>query len=308
MGVLPGWWLGENDNRIQEPYVTPERWDRELKDVGFSGTDVAIFDSEPPYNINVNIISRLKRTVRSHSRITLLHRQDQFVPFVVNVLEILHDEGFQVDLCALGQALPPNQDIISLLEIESPFFDVLTEPDLVYFQKLVKGLGANGLLWVTRESQITCPDPRFGLCHGVFRSLRRDLAVSIATLEIECPDITASTAILNVYRKFQDREITDMDPDYEFVLCEGDVHIGRYHPVSVADELALNANKSDAAKVEIGVPGLLQTLNWVTDLGPPLDGDMVIIETKCVGLNLKARSFNLYYQYRKILTFSLRMS
>jgi hypothetical protein len=85
-------------DRIQEPYVTPERWDRELKDAGFSGTDVAIFDSELPCNINVNIISRLKRTVRSHSRISLLHRQDQFVPFVVNVLEILHGEGFQVDL------------------------------------------------------------------------------------------------------------------------------------------------------------------------------------------------------------------
>jgi hypothetical protein len=122
------------------------------------------------------------------------------------------------------------------------------------------------------------------------------------------PRIAAGTAILDVYRKFQNREITEMDPDSEFVLYEGEVHIGRYHPVSVADELALSANESDAAKVEIGVPGLLQTLKWVTDSGLPLNDDMVIIETKCVGLNLKARCLILYYRYHKILTFSLRMS
>jgi hypothetical protein len=290
MGILPGWWLGEDDDRIHEPYVTLERWQKELKNAGFSGIDAAIYDSQRPYHINVNIVSSPTKTSRDHSRVTLLHRQDQSFHFVVSVIKVLRDEGFQIDPHTLGQPLPHDQDIISLLEVESPFFENLTELELLSCQEIIKGLGTHGMLWITRSSQIECPDPRFGMCHGVFRSVRQDLAVSIATLEIECPDTTACTAILNVYKKFQDREFTEMDPDYEFVLHRGEVHLGRYYPVSVADELALQVTESGAAKLEITVPGLLQTLEWVPDVDIELGDDYVIIETKCIGLNLKVRS------------------
>ncbi|KAI0131574.1 hypothetical protein F4814DRAFT_438015 [Daldinia grandis] len=30
MGIFPGWWLGADDNRVDEPYISPERWDEHL--------------------------------------------------------------------------------------------------------------------------------------------------------------------------------------------------------------------------------------------------------------------------------------
>jgi SAM-dependent methyltransferase len=51
MGLLPGWWLGEEDERSDEPYVQPDRWDRELRAAGFSGLDDCMLDAPRPYQL-----------------------------------------------------------------------------------------------------------------------------------------------------------------------------------------------------------------------------------------------------------------
>ncbi|KIM98726.1 hypothetical protein OIDMADRAFT_127997, partial [Oidiodendron maius Zn] len=34
MGILPGWWLGESNGRILQPYISPERWEQEFRNAG----------------------------------------------------------------------------------------------------------------------------------------------------------------------------------------------------------------------------------------------------------------------------------
>ena len=49
MGVLPGWWLGEEDGRYLEPYLSIKKWDAELRNARFQGVDMGVHDDEIPY-------------------------------------------------------------------------------------------------------------------------------------------------------------------------------------------------------------------------------------------------------------------
>lgn len=42
-GIFSGWWLGENDDRAEQPYVEVSRWDQELKAAGFDGVDTTVY-------------------------------------------------------------------------------------------------------------------------------------------------------------------------------------------------------------------------------------------------------------------------
>lgn len=124
MGILPGWWLEEDDARIDEPYVTPERWDREFKDAGFSRVDALIYDSEKPYHVNANIVAKPRTKIaKLPKRVTLLHEHDQLLSsFLVKMMNLLQKVGYEVDLRTLGLGVPGDQDIISVLDLDSPFF------------------------------------------------------------------------------------------------------------------------------------------------------------------------------------------
>lgn len=71
-GNLTGWWLGEADGRSDEPYVSVDRWDQELKDAGFTGVDTAVFDAEQPYQYCAAIVSQMLMA-------TLVGRRSQFL-------------------------------------------------------------------------------------------------------------------------------------------------------------------------------------------------------------------------------------
>ncbi|PYI12621.1 hypothetical protein BO78DRAFT_457054 [Aspergillus sclerotiicarbonarius CBS 121057] len=290
MGILPGWWLGEDDGRINEPYLTPDEWDKALKKAGFSGVDAAIYDAPRPYHINANIISRPLREQDSNPRrVTLLHTGGVGSKHVDRLRTALMDHGYQVDLSTLQQVPPPGQDIVSLLELDAPLFENVSHEDLVAFQKMVADLGDSKILWVTRPAQEEVNStPGFGLTLGLARTLRSEQFVSIATLEVDCVDDRAYLSVISVFDKLRLGDSAgSMDPDSEFILCDGVVHVGRYHPASVTQDLTLTASNPRAVKLSVGRPGLLQSLQWIpfhtTDPG---HGE-VVVEPRCAGLNFR---------------------
>jgi acyl transferase domain-containing protein/SAM-dependent methyltransferase len=56
-GNFSGWWLGEDDGRPDQPFVSVSRWDQELKDANYSGVDVAVYDLEEPYRQGAAIVA-----------------------------------------------------------------------------------------------------------------------------------------------------------------------------------------------------------------------------------------------------------
>lgn len=58
VGMLPGWWLGEQDGRADGPTVPPAVWDERLKQAGFEGLHAVGLDCEPPFYYNANMLAR----------------------------------------------------------------------------------------------------------------------------------------------------------------------------------------------------------------------------------------------------------
>lgn len=283
MGVLPGWWLGEDDDRPLEPYVNPERWDKELKSAGFGGVDAVAYDG----HLLNNIIAMPAREEKS-KRITILSRGESS-QHSRGIIQQLRERSFELDFCTLDQVPKPGQDIVSLLDTEAPFLYSATEESFSTFKSFVSHIQGAGVLWVTEAAQNGCRDPNYSLILGMARTIRTEFLMDFATLELESfDDAAACKATADVLQEFQHRvRDQDNDPVLEYAFSDGRVQVGRYHWVSVSKELLSAKHHSYPRKLEIGRPGILHTLAWRQQEPFDLKGDFVEIETRAVGLNFK---------------------
>ena len=184
-GLLPGWWLGENDGRPHEPYVSPSRWDEELRGAGFCGADAIVYDEPAPFQTNAHIVARpTPKPIKSH-RVTLL-TDSNWDSLKSEVETLFAKKGFEIDHCSLAQTPPPNQDVISLLELHDPYFDNLSKDNFGSILAFINRLENSGVLWLTKSAQINSRDPRYAQTIGMTRTIRNELAIDLATLEIDC--------------------------------------------------------------------------------------------------------------------------
>ncbi|KAH0539026.1 putative secondary metabolism biosynthetic enzyme [Glutinoglossum americanum] len=292
MGNLPGWWLGEADGRHDEPYISPERWDHELKATGFSGVGAVIYDHEPPYQINATMVIAPTAdnaiTRKTPKRITLLHNNNPINPLILLHLET---QNLGVDLRSISQTPPPNQDIISLLDLsDPPFLSNISSEKFTCLLYWLTALRSSGVLWLTRSAQLQCQDPRYGLILGLARTIRSELSIDFATLELDALDAQSFSTIPKVLGKFQRRRRdAELDPDFEYAVLRGVIHIPRFRWISVPRELSREVVREEGVvkKLVIGKPGLLQTLQWERRPRKALKDDEVEVDIRAVGLNFK---------------------
>lgn len=288
MGVLPGWWLGEADSRFSEPYITSDRWDKELRSAGFAGTDVLNHDGY----LNNNIIAMPTETNVRDTRVTLLHSSagDSLADLVSRSLRA---EGYEIDYCSIEKPVPPppRQDIVSILDLEGPFFHELDEPRFKAFQNLLSQVQDSGILWLTSVYQVGCRDPRYAMVSGIARVLRTEMSLDFATLELEDFDVANIRVVPSVVREFQRRiSEADVSPTSEWAHVGGKALISRYHYIGVAEELKDRSNKLAVRKLEQHRPGLADSLYWKPVSAPGLADDEVQVDVRAVGLNFKVRT------------------
>lgn len=296
LGSLPGWWLDRSDGRSDEPFVNPEEWDQLLRNAGFVGAEVVRFDYGSPYQINAGIISKpvnqaristRKGTVRPELRLSLLAESGELASQAESELR---NRGCDAEIFQMDQKLPPDRDVISLLDLDSPFFHDMGDERFEAFKLFIKRLPSVKILWLMKSSQFNVKDPRYCMSLGVMRTLRSEYAMDLATLEIDTIDSKAWDAIVQVFdRSRQLARGPQLDPDFEFSLRQGTVNIGRYHWKSVSRELSQLPAAGDVAKLTVTRPGNLSTLQWVREEAVDLVDDQVEIATKAVGLNFKVR-------------------
>lgn len=247
------------------------------------------YDNEPPYATNATMVATVRDDDTQPSAVTLLCSSIDN-KHVRAVERHFTTHGYTVHLCSL-RSVSPTSDVVSLLDIEGPFFDNISDSDLIAFQKFVSGCKSTGILWVTRSVQLKCADPRFGLVLGLARTIRSELAVEMGTVEFEYFDQASWTALELIYRKFQARDKTDStNTDFEFVHQDGKILTSRYKRCTPEEILTLRSSSisSDAVGLRIEAFGRLNSLAWVPLDGPDdLSGDQVEIKVHSVGLNFK---------------------
>ena len=292
-GNFSGWWLGEADGRPDEPYVSVDRWDQELKAAGYTGVDTAVFDAEAPYQYCAAIVSQPLPSVDDGSRkpaVTIVCDQPNH-EVTRNVVAEVKALGIDYSICQFGNPLPKGGSLIVTIDLESYFFENVSDNRFKAFQDFLVEQDRT-LLWLTRPTQIRCEDPRSAEIIGAARTIRSELAMPFVTLEISPAEKDLGKLVMQVFGKIQSRKDEGtLAPDMEFAVDDGVIKVGRYHPFSLQKKLAEEkdvAATDCATTLEIMKPGLMQTFQWSKKPIPrELGEDEVEIQTMAVGLNFR---------------------
>ncbi|USP74624.1 uncharacterized protein yc1106_01898 [Curvularia clavata] len=296
MGVLPGWWLGEQDGRADEPYVHPERWDSELRAASFSGLTDCMMDASEPYQTHAYMIASPVTDELLPKPVTLLF-DDSSQQIAKDLQTELSQSGrFEAVLHDWeSETVLPKGDIICLLDVIKPFF---MDPDArrwENFRRLIFQISEStyGALWLTRSSQHSCEHPRWGQTPGAIRGIRNDVGISLAMCEIDRINSSSWKAVARIAQKFCGRGHTpSRDMELEYAIEHGSVLVPRIYPFSVNQELHKPANILSAAEdieldLTIGTVGRLDTLHWAPRTSQKPGKSQVAVEIMATGLNFR---------------------
>ncbi|KAH3950534.1 hypothetical protein HBI56_154300 [Parastagonospora nodorum] len=279
LGFLDDWWVGVNDGRPDEPYVTPERWEDELKRAGFAAPDV-VLDSPAPYHSSVVFIARpeedIKGAVKKNVTVVSYSQDGKNVDAVSQKLE---SRGYTVSKCSFGDDLPrESQDVISLLDEDSPFFEDIDEKRFQTLQRLIASIGERGLFWITRPSQMQSYDPRYATVIGAIRSISVEDTIDFGTCEVQ--DVSKSLdEVVDAFTHFQNGQEDDFfRPNYEYAIVNGTINVPRYYPFTFDDDRVTSRAAQEHVSLVAEKPGRLGSLAWVSRRSEPLIGDQVDIE------------------------------
>ncbi|RDW89916.1 type I polyketide synthase [Aspergillus mulundensis] len=292
MGLFVGWWLGEADGRVEAPYLPTEVWDEKLRAAGFSGCEAVTLDNERPFHVNANIISRPAIDLAYMGDITLLSGSSRIHPLALQVEGLLKEQGHCVKhhQWGIGDAPPPNQDMISFIDLDGILLNKPRGEDWDRFIKAIETLQQAAVVWLTNPAQVNSKDPHAALILGMARTIRSELAMPLATLELEDWNLSgAAKAVVDVMKKVQrgkDDMTSTLDPDLEYAWVDGEIHVGRFHWYTVPNALRKAAPlEPDTKALLIQKRGLLQSLHWSGQPLPALADDEVQVQVKAVGLN-----------------------
>lgn len=210
---------------------------------------------------------------------------------IVEVEKELCKHGIEFEQCEWGQDPPENQDLISFMDLEeTPLLQNIKEEDLARLLQVVDSLQQSSMLWLTPAAQINPIDPHAAQVIGLARTIRQELAVSFATLELENTATGAACAVVDVLRKIQrskDDITAELEPDMEYAWSNGRLNVSRFHWEAVDKALSETAKEPEMKGLAIGTPGLLQTLHWTSQTLGGLAHDEVHVKMTAVGMNFK---------------------
>ncbi|KAF3484394.1 Fum1p [Arthroderma uncinatum] len=287
MGILPDWWVGDEDGRLEHPYVSPERWNQELIAAGFVGNEVMCYDLEPSNSTTFTILSKMAQVPNNKTDVFLLAGEVRG-PWAKEIESSLVSRGYRVNWGTLNEDPPVDQLIVSLLDMDGPYLHAMPAQKYAALHAFLTKISKSKMIWVTSRSQLACIDPRFSLIFGLARTLRHEMALDISTFETDVFDTAAANALILVLEKLEwSRQLPNVEPEYEFSFYHGTINIGRCHwqlpQIQESDQALLEA----PIKLEIGSRGSINTLQWARFEEGPLESDHVEVEMRYIGLNFR---------------------
>ncbi|KAM5436380.1 Mycolipanoate synthase [Microsporum ferrugineum] len=286
-GLLSDWQTSEEEDRLEQPYLSPERWDQELRAAGFTGNETIGYDFDMPNQTAFTILSSLAPTLISRNDITLL-ADDSPSPWAKELASNLCEQGYNVHWGSLNQAPPANHCIVSLLDLDGPYLHTVSEQRYSALHTYLMEMDNSKMMWVTKTSQLTCGDPRFELIFGLARTLRQEMALDISTFETDIFDSVALNALIDVLTKVEkSRAFSENVLEYEFSFRCGTIYTGRCHWASPQSQMPIEPLKEQPRKLEIGSLGSVDTLRWAPFDAEELTGTDVEIDMHYLGLNFR---------------------
>lgn len=294
-GCLEGWLLATEAWRQNGPLATEQQWDGVLRATGFSGIDASLWDYQSEAShICSTIISEATTPdpvsgidVQDEARKTwlLINSKSHIQQSLASELghHIHHTEVISLTgVSSRDWAVPPKDHVISLLEIGSSFLASMSETELVELKALFAQ--TENLLWVAGSLHDT--DPHYDLALGFLRTLRsEESGKHLVTLVYQSPlrGVSDANFVSEVHRLcFRE---SPPSPEEEFIVCKGQLTIGRLErAVDVQNQYLARtqpqlreecwpSGPSPGLALDIGTPGMLDTIRFVEDTRPAALGD-----------------------------------
>ncbi|KAJ5113761.1 reducing type I polyketide synthase [Penicillium angulare] len=306
-GLLPGWWLSEDDYRSWGPTMTPQKWNNVLESNGFSGTDFVLDDYDDEKSQELSIIVSTARQPDKRPMalpgISLIVRRDS--PTQGRIAGDLHDAvsaeyGVSCEISYLeDDKTPMGCFCIFLVEFDSPLLCTIDEETF----ETLKGklLSAQKLIWVTGGGGSSWEYPGYHAADGLLRGLRTENAMLQAvTLALENKRAAhhAAGIIQRVLQTILHAEGNDMELEYReqdgILLINRVIECDRMNEhihTSVQPQKSITqpfgAPNLPPLALQFRTPGLLDSLRFVEDevASRPLQPHQVEIEIKAVGVN-----------------------
>lgn len=213
------------------------------------------------------------------------------------VEKTFRENGHEVNWGRFDSEPPIDHDIVVLLDmdLESPYLYYMNGAGFYALQEYIRKVKTR-VLWLTPAIQLKCADPRNSLILGLARTLRHEMLLDISTVELDRLDDSSALSVFQVYTEIcRKREIKHLEPEYEFALEDGLIHVGRCHWGNLPrDQAPPSASEEATIKLDIGSYGILDTLGWrkIESCAPA--NDEVEIDIRYIGLNFRVCPFILY--------------
>ncbi|PVH89083.1 putative polyketide synthase [Cadophora sp. DSE1049] len=303
-GTLPGWWKGRFESSLC--LKDADLWDAVLRETGFSGLEAALWDfpGDPYHQSSMMVSQTLMKNIAKYPRVNIVTEEPHDAS-VRRLQALIQDLGTEVVTTTLDKAEPSGGICVVL---EKPWQPVLYEPTSERFQCVKKILlNSEGVLWVVDGAAVESSNPTSALISGLMRTLRSEKGDNIlVTLDLgtrdPLPHFARADAILKVFKSsFNLRSETSGLLDVEYAEQGGFLLIPRVIEDKAMNEFVASKKKSVVPEdgpihqegrdlcMEIGSPGLLDTIHFVDD--PMMEGDLaddsVEIEVIAAGINFR---------------------
>lgn len=264
--MLSGWWLGEADDRPDEPYIQAHRWETILQQAGFSEV-ATLMDQEPPYQLDNIIVARAddNNTTQPQALNLLVKDAAQLTDASRALMSEFCLAGYHVSLCSLQELPRRPVDVVSLLDIDGPrtFFQDMDDEDFGGLIRFIEHTRQQKILWLTGPAQIAAKNPHTAMVLGFARTLRLELGTSFATMELDNgaePPSTWASSVVQVFEGYRN-QVKQHLVDHEYALVNGTVQVPRYI-TSRADRVVSVPVDHVLRKIHLAKPGILGSLQW----------------------------------------------
>lgn len=302
--MYAGWWLGEEPERRDGPFLTESAWDAVFRRTGFSG-----LDGSAPTRGAGDILSSVMIASAAGDKSPNYPTPPSII---CNEAHTAIDESLSSALEELtGSQLPPTKPFYEatlidnhgiVLAMEDPLLAELDEAGLHHIQEMF--CEARGLLWVTRGARSEHPEAN--MITGFARSFRGENAgLHLVTLDLDgenrLPDDQIGGIIARVFKHAFGAEINPFVADMEFVESHGILHVGRLKLDPVKDDYVVRETyppipemqpfKQPGRPLELGIGqvGLLDSILFQDKdaMASSLQGNQVEILVQATGLNFQ---------------------
>ncbi|KAK3167997.1 Type I Iterative PKS [Lepraria neglecta] len=313
-GLLPGWWFSEENERTSSPSLSVPFWDRVLKGTGFTGVDLEVHDceSEDMYSISTIMSTALpSQSPRLASEDIVLvisskapppsSWQESLQRSIATTTAIDGPLAAVQILESSAASVYTGKICVFLGEMSQPLLHSLDATELEGIKAMVAS--CKGLLWVTHGGAVNSEQPDRGLAVGFMRTLRNEyVGRKFLTLDLDpkTPVWFEKTTpiILQVLKtEFASADGTsayDAPSEFEYAERDGCILVPRMQknidgnktilpePINYSAKESMSIEPFHQAdyplSLQVGVPGLLDTLVFDHDLRSSIRDDSVIAE------------------------------